>query len=158
MITATTTSPAMATMVNGSSASARLGVARLTTSATSRTAARTRKPGRAVFMAGILAAGSRNPVNSRRPGAPASASAAARGAHRDISQDLAERWVGVGAEGIRQRSADPAPALDRVHDRHVVGIRDALEPMELPDHQVARGNPGARADRLETSVDRAEAL
>src|SRR4029453_7443348 len=78
--------------------------------------------------------------------------------HRDRAEPRRPRRVGGDAERVRERPADTALALDGVDDRHVVGVRDALEAVEFPDHQVGRGECLPRAERAEPAVDRPEIL
>ena len=63
----------------------------------------------------------------------------------DARHELADRWVRVDAEGVDQRPTDSRPALDRVDDRGVAGVRGLLEPEAFVDPQLvgAERSPGA---------------
>src|SRR5438552_16421114 len=57
---------------------------------------------------------------------------------RDVVQRHTGRGVRVDAEGVGQRAAHAAGALDRVEHLRVVGVGDALEPVDLANHEVSR--------------------
>src|SRR5437773_8771710 len=65
----------------------------------------------------------------------------------DLLDEVADPRVRVDAKRVGQRPAKPAVRLDRVEDRHVVGVRDALESVTLGDRHLARRE---RRPRLET--------
>src|SRR5690242_20954080 len=59
-------------------------------------------------------------------------------ADRHVLEERAHPRVGVDPEGIHENSARAARRLDRIGDAHVVGIRDPLEALVLPDRHLAR--------------------
>src|SRR5213593_2713602 len=58
------------------------------------------------------------------------------GSDRNRRERGPDGGIGIHAEGVDQGSPDAGGALDGVDDRHVVGVGDSLETVDLADHQV----------------------
>src|SRR3989475_2341528 len=80
-----------------------------------------------------------------------------RSSERHVLQHRSDRGLRVYAEGVDDRPVPSVGALDRVHDRHVIRIRGALEPTVSADHQVARVQRLVRVDDPQTSSNDREA-
>src|SRR6185503_9328787 len=62
----------------------------------------------------------------------------------DLLHEGADGRIRVHAESVHERSPGSVHALQRIHDRHVVGIRDALEAMPVADQNLV-GSKGPSA-------------
>jgi hypothetical protein len=65
--------------------------------------------------------------------------------------------VGVHPERVDERAPNPT-GLDRVQDRHVVGIGHTFEPVVLRDDHVFGGHDRPAGHRPQTAGDRGEVL
>src|SRR5439155_14822105 len=72
--------------------------------------------------------------------------------------ERADVGTGVRAERVDEGAARAVTTLDRVHDRHVVGIRDPLVPRELADDHIAGRERVARVGAPQHGVPHEEMI